>query len=426
MSEFLKHIRDKTSHPVLKRKDSGGLFFQPKLTINNPNDKYEQEADSMADKVMRMKSDNNESSFFRYSGTNLQRQCKDCEEEENLHRKEKSGDRFNSESQHEYYKEVINSGGNSLSDNERNFFEPRFGYDFSKVKIHTDTIAAKSEESVNALAYTSGNNIVFNSNQYSPQTDSGKKLLAHELTHVIQQKGNQQNGFNISRKPNECEPDRDLTWADYKGSVPSGVNWAAMTRSGPKEVDDNGASVFQGYFDPDNSWAQPKYIQASDNSKNGCDKTIKMCEDYMEKHEGKSTDINPVSSGECPASIKHDKVTVKNKGECKSKFAPECKRAAIADSKMLLIHEALHFKISCEMAKKGNIELAKGKSFKDTFEKVKILYKKINLDNGSGQGDYDEESKHRCDQEKQNQWNDKVKKGLPGVVLFEDKKTDKK
>lgn len=71
----------------------------------------------------------------------------------------------------------------------KQFFEPKFGYDFSNVKVHIDSVAAKSAQSVNALAYTTGNNIVFDSGQYAPQTDTGKKLLAHELTHVVQQGG---------------------------------------------------------------------------------------------------------------------------------------------------------------------------------------------------------------------------------------------
>ncbi len=67
--------------------------------------------------------------------------------------------------------------------------ESRFGYDFSRVKIHDNEIAARSAKSVNVRAYTSGNNIVFDEGQYKPATYTGKKLLAHELTHVVQQQG---------------------------------------------------------------------------------------------------------------------------------------------------------------------------------------------------------------------------------------------
>lgn len=411
------NFSEKTYKPYKSSFNSGSFFFQPKLNINKPDDIYEQEADAMADKVMRMSPGINDPPFFSsVVRPDIQRMCSDCEEEENLQRKEKPDESSNNFIDDGYISNVINSGGNRLTTGERKFFEPRFGYDFSDVRIHTDTAAARSAQSINALAYTSGKNIVFNENQYSPETDNGKKLLAHELTHVVQQGSGQINKHTISRKTKECDPDRELTWADYKGSIPKGVTWAAMTRSGPIEVDDNGGSLFQGFFDPGNSWAQEKYIHASDNSKNGCGKIISDCENFM-KGRKKPGEINPIRSGKCPASIDHDKVTVNNAAECKTKFGPECKRAREADSKLLLIHEALHFKISCELSKKGNKELAKGKTFKDVFKKVKEIYTKINLDNGSGQGDYDEESKHRCDQKKQDEWNEKVKNGLPKITL---------
>jgi hypothetical protein len=83
--------------------------------------------------------------------------------------------------------EVLRSPGQPLDENTRLFMESRFGHDFSKVRVHTDSKAAESAESVNALAYTVGKNVVFNTGQYSPETNTGKQLLAHELTHTIQQ-----------------------------------------------------------------------------------------------------------------------------------------------------------------------------------------------------------------------------------------------
>ena len=83
---------------------------------------------------------------------------------------------------------TLGSGGQTLPNEVRNFYEPRFGYDFSNVKVHTNSLAAKSAQSINALAYTSGNSIVFNEGQYASGTENGRRLLGHELTHVIQQK----------------------------------------------------------------------------------------------------------------------------------------------------------------------------------------------------------------------------------------------
>ncbi|SDP92468.1 protein of unknown function [Mucilaginibacter sp. OK268] len=173
-------------------KDSLSLsksFFQPKLTVNQPNDVYEQEADAMADRVMRMAiPDHNENTFFKPVGDNIQRKCQHCEDEEKLHRKETSADKVEGSYQLDNYVGSLGSSGQALPQSSRQFFEPRFGQDFSNVRLHTDSVAAKSAQSINALAYTTGNNIVFNSGQYSPESDGGKRLMAHELTHVVQQK----------------------------------------------------------------------------------------------------------------------------------------------------------------------------------------------------------------------------------------------
>jgi hypothetical protein len=81
------------------------------------------------------------------------------------------------------------NGGSPLPETSRKFFEPRFGTNFSSVKIHHDAAANASAKKVNALAYASGNHIVFGKNRFAPESDSGKRLLAHELAHVIQQRG---------------------------------------------------------------------------------------------------------------------------------------------------------------------------------------------------------------------------------------------
>ncbi|MET0646931.1 MAG: DUF4157 domain-containing protein [Pyrinomonadaceae bacterium] len=85
--------------------------------------------------------------------------------------------------------EVLNSPGRPLDEATRAFMEPRFGHDFSKVRVHADERAAESARSVGALAYTVGNNVVFNAGQFAPQTRPGLHLLAHELAHVVQQQG---------------------------------------------------------------------------------------------------------------------------------------------------------------------------------------------------------------------------------------------
>ncbi len=83
--------------------------------------------------------------------------------------------------------DVLSSSGQPLDAGTRAFMEPRFGHDFSGVRVHTDDRAAESARAVNALAYTVGRDVVFRAGQYAPGTSEGKRLMAHELTHTIQQ-----------------------------------------------------------------------------------------------------------------------------------------------------------------------------------------------------------------------------------------------
>lgn len=85
--------------------------------------------------------------------------------------------------------EVLSSPGRPLETNTRAFMESRFGHDFSRVRVHTDARAAESARAVNALAYTVGRDVVFGAGRYEPETQTGRSLLAHELTHVVQQSG---------------------------------------------------------------------------------------------------------------------------------------------------------------------------------------------------------------------------------------------
>jgi len=170
---------------------------QTKLTIGAPHDKYEQEADRVADQVMRMRDPSPVEPTP--SEPKIQHVCEECEEEvrrqtieeeeeELLQPKrdsESGGSLLGPETQGRIT--AMRQGGAPLSANTRKFFEPRFRQDFSGVRVHTDAVAGDTARSVNALAYTVGQNIVFASGQYEPWTFSGQRLLAHELTHVIQQ-----------------------------------------------------------------------------------------------------------------------------------------------------------------------------------------------------------------------------------------------
>ena len=186
--------KSKSTSTAVTQKNQQQPFFapvqiQPKLSIGANDDPSEREADAIADKVMRTPVSLNGNTFFKSSHvTPVQRRSKRSEEEEKLHRKPGSGESVTTVPS--IVSEVLNSGnGKPLDPATRSFMEPRFNSDFSNVKIHDNALAAKSADSINALAYTSGNNVVFNSGQYKTTTDSGKRLLAHELVHTMQQGG---------------------------------------------------------------------------------------------------------------------------------------------------------------------------------------------------------------------------------------------
>ncbi len=106
--------------------------------------------------------------------------------------------------------EVLRSPGRSLDPATRTFMHTRFGHDFSQVRVHTDARAAESTRVVNAVAYTVGRNVVLGAGQYAPTTVAGRRLLAHELTHVVQQASSTSisGGIGSVGDPNEHEADR--------------------------------------------------------------------------------------------------------------------------------------------------------------------------------------------------------------------------
>ena len=209
------------------------VTVQPKLTINQPNDPYEQEADAMADKVMRMEQPGIQ--LKPLSITSIQRKCEHCEEEEKkMQRKEMNGEEATGNNNLESYVASLSSGGQPLPNEVRNFYEPRFGYDFSNVKVHTDSIASKSAQSINALAYTSGNNIVFNNGQYSPGTDSGKRLLGHELAHVVQQSSVSSHKNKLSENPGNNHISPATKSITGKGTIQRKTDLTATRFSGNK------------------------------------------------------------------------------------------------------------------------------------------------------------------------------------------------
>ena len=175
--------------------------IQPKLKVGSPGDRYEQEADAVAEKVMEL--DHNKqmhpgvnnrvmSRMHPLQNPLIQMKCKECEEEEMLQTKAEGSKVTSAESISEQLHSTRGTGI-SLSEDVNRFMSNAIGTDFSQVKLHTGSNAVQMNRQLGARAFTHGNDIYFNSGEYLPESQGGKQLLAHELTHVIQQNGS--NGF---------------------------------------------------------------------------------------------------------------------------------------------------------------------------------------------------------------------------------------
>ena len=156
-------------------------FLQAKLAISNPDDPEEREADNVATTIMR------KPAGAPCSCSEGEEMCESCQQKRSapaIQRRAASP----SAPAHvpRIVSDVLRTPGHPLDASTRAFFEPRFGRDFSNVRIHTGGDASSSARAINAHAYTAGSDIVFASGKYSPDTASGRSLLAHELTHTLQ------------------------------------------------------------------------------------------------------------------------------------------------------------------------------------------------------------------------------------------------
>ena len=199
--------------------------IQPKLVVGAPNDRYEQEADRVADQVMRMPDPSHSSdvSFgHQANAANIQRLCPECEEEmdKQIQAKHLPGGATPATPEMESQIHSLKGKGGPLSDSERAFFEPRFGRDLSHVRIHTGRQAAEMASSLNARAFTLGNDIVFGRGEYKPGTTEGRHLVAHELTHVGQQ--TQQLTTPVIQRKSTC---RDWRTACKSGDPVACINY---------------------------------------------------------------------------------------------------------------------------------------------------------------------------------------------------------
>ena len=154
------------------------ITVQPRAryTLSQPGDSSEREADQTADHVMRGGTTSRLSAISAapQSAPDVMRAAGDM------------GSAHDDDVPDEV-DEALQTDGQPLSESVRTLMEPRFGHAFGNVRVHTDSLAAESAQAINALAYTVGNDVVFGNGRYAPETDAGQYLIAHELTHVVQQ-----------------------------------------------------------------------------------------------------------------------------------------------------------------------------------------------------------------------------------------------
>jgi hypothetical protein len=221
-----------TGMPLLQRKCACGggcprcqdeLGIQTKLKIGEPGDKYEQEADRIADRVMRMPE------------SLVQRQIEP--EEEEMVQTKAIAHQFASPDSNQQFSERLESQlaaksgeGGALPSDARSFMELRFGTDFSHVRVHTDTEANQIAAAIGARAFTLKHDIFFGAEHYQPTTVQTRRLLAHELTHVIQQEASGKRGAiqaDFAIEPTHPIPTQALTPPQVQAAI--AFNTALLT-----------------------------------------------------------------------------------------------------------------------------------------------------------------------------------------------------
>jgi Domain of unknown function (DUF4157) len=238
--------------------------LQRKLTIGASNDPLEQEADRIADQVLAAPANTTISS----SPSRIQRFTGQTTNQAEV--APASVDR------------VLSSSGSPLEPELQQDMNQRFGHDFSRVRVHTGGEADRSAQDINANAYTLGHNIVFGAGQFAPRTSEGKRLIAHELTHVVQQSEvrNHDTGLRIPNTETQIE-------GHAKAGKIQKENNKALDEKAKKIIDaakDAGKSIDQRAIDAVNNIIKTYY-----------DPTLVEKITYDEKEPGLAT--SPVGTG---------------------------------------------------------------------------------------------------------------------------------
>ena len=230
----LLHLQQFVGNRATQGLLSAGLL-QAKLRIGPTGDSFEREADRMADAVLRMPkpgAGGNATQVAQVRSGNVQRVCFECEEELRRQPMEEEDEELLQAKRSSNASPPVNAGvesriaslhggGRPLSPAQRSFFEPRFNHDFSDVRVHTGGMAAESARAIKARAFTVGRDIAFGAGQYAPASRSGRQLLAHELTHTIQQTPLVARRKPLIQRQPETSPGVDSTVGETESQFPT-------------------------------------------------------------------------------------------------------------------------------------------------------------------------------------------------------------
>lgn len=271
MPASAQNIKELPKHDIYTQSLRGGNSIQCKLSIGAVDDPLEHEADAMADHVMRMPEPNfiqrkcscreDEeaqckplTSFIqkKESGSNNhadQEEDEDVDEDDDMDGKEmperltiqkkgtgnEDGEEYIASKDASDQIQSTKGVGDTLPGATKSFMENRFGADFSGVRIHKGEYASKLSDQLNAQAFTTGNDIYFNSGKYAPGTDHGNKLIAHELTHTIQQGSSKINSSPVVQREKAIIGPlfSDRAYTSFHTINNWGTNWGTVASNVP-------------------------------------------------------------------------------------------------------------------------------------------------------------------------------------------------
>lgn len=235
---FGEPIHEPFFKPFASSQLSGAI--QRKCTDCEKEEKQLQQNSNMKDKKVQQLTDKKEDEKIMKKT--------DEKEKDKIQKKENAATIATTTSKSTNYIGSIDGKGQAMSATLQSFYGSRMGYDFSDVKVHTEKEASDSAKELNAKAYTTGNHIVFGEGQYDQESAEGKKLMAHELTHVLQQ--NPDNQLNRKGLPDEPEKEKLV--------VPTFSERGIVEQNTRHFADCNGVSV-EGHTDANyrNSYTAP-------------------------------------------------------------------------------------------------------------------------------------------------------------------------